>query len=78
MSTWMKDRQVAEFFHVSTKTVHRWVQRGMPRVREGAVVLYVLEDCEAWLRGRAQHAPAPEVPAPARRGPGRPRRAAEI
>lgn len=77
VSTWMKDKEVAEFFHVSTKTVRRWALRGMPRIREGSVVLYAVEDCEEWLRARTRPAFAANRAAAARR-PGRPRRVADL
>jgi phage terminase Nu1 subunit (DNA packaging protein) len=58
----MKEKALAEWFHVSSKTIRRWTQRGMPRVREGAVVLYAVEDCEAWLRSRAKPIHPPGAP----------------
>jgi phage terminase Nu1 subunit (DNA packaging protein) len=79
MSTWMKDKEMAAHFRVSVKTITRWAKRGMPRVREGNVVLYPAEDCDNWLRARTGTASGPDrtVSSPPRR-PGRPRRVAEL
>ncbi len=73
MSTWLKDKEIATHFRVSVKTITRWAKRGMPRIREGGVVLYAAEDCEAWLRSRMQ---AMREARPPRAG--RPRRQADL
>ena len=74
MSTWLKDKEIAVRFRVSVKTVRRWAQRGMPRVREGHVALYPAEECDAWLLGRLRGpAETGSVPARRPRRPGRPR-----
>lgn len=79
MSTWMKDKQMAAHFHVSVKTITRWAKRGMPRVREGSVVLYAVEDCEAWLRTRAHPSRASDrIPTSPTRRLGRPRRIPDV
>ena len=79
MSTWLKDKDMAAHFHVSVKTICRWAKRGMPRIREGNVVLYPAEDCECWLRARTQDSSAPgQAASPTHRRPGRPRRVAEF
>ena len=77
MGTWMKEKELAERFRVSSKTIHRWTLRGMPRVCEGKVVLYCVDDCEAWLRSRPGPQPGAVVGAvPSRTG--RPRRSVDL
>ncbi len=73
MSTWLKDKEITAHFRVSVKTITRWAKRGMPRIREGSVVLCAAEDCEAWLRPRPTGRPVR-----AQRRAGRPRRPAGI
>jgi phage terminase Nu1 subunit (DNA packaging protein) len=46
---WVTKRQVAGHFHVSEKTVERWVAAGMPCLRgRGRTVRFRVAECESW------------------------------
>ena len=74
MHTWVKEKDLASRFGVSTKTIRRWSMRGMPHVRLGHVVLFSLEDCDQWLQSRAADRTACPPSTPPTGKAGRPRR----
>ncbi len=48
--TLLTQTELARVFGVTTKTVQRWVERGLPREGEGRKATYPLEPCIAWVR----------------------------
>lgn len=46
--------QVAAHFRVSTRTISRWMDRGMPfdKPFEGGSVRFRLSECDQWFAGR--------------------------
>lgn len=53
---WVSKRSVAEHFGVSTKTIERWMKRGLPYDKPYAdrgLVRFKLSRCEAWFCGSA-------------------------
>lgn len=49
---WVTTDRVAEHFSRSTRTIQRWVDRGMPSKKYG-VRLFKLSWCERWLEEQA-------------------------
>lgn len=50
--TLVNQTELARMFQVTTRTVQRWGERGLPRQGEGRTAKYPLERCIAWVRER--------------------------
>ncbi len=50
--TLVNQTELARMFQVTTRTVQRWNERGLPRQGEGRAAKYPLERCIVWVRER--------------------------
>jgi phage terminase Nu1 subunit (DNA packaging protein) len=51
---WVDERQVARHFDVSSRTVRRWRDQGMPSQKVGGLRRFRLTECERWHEGAAE------------------------
>jgi excisionase family DNA binding protein len=45
---WLAGKQLADYYGVSTRTIQRWTQQGMPAMRIGGTVRYQVSRTDAW------------------------------
>lgn len=51
---WHSARDAAKHLGISPRTLAELVSRGLPHIQPGEYRRFNLEECEAWIRGRAQ------------------------
>lgn len=53
-ATWMRVEAITKALGISRATLYRWLDRGLPHHKVGRVVLFDLDEVEAWLKAPKQ------------------------